>query len=181
MNDKIAAWEGARKFAAQFQGMLKGMEQLGQIGSIEQAGNEAATRLQALQEQHDALLNQIEDDKKAAANHLNKKRAEAEAIIDAAKKEADRIKSDAAAEATDWRAKTADEVKETRKSAQMHSEQAQLNAARLMKETDESLAEKRQTIIAHQQRIAELEPEIRSKQARLNEINQHLDQLRAKL
>ena len=119
MNEKLAAAEAAKRFAAQWSGLMKGFELLGNIGSLEQAQTDAQRRLEQLIEKELAARQKLEDavrthstaddlHEKAqkditallaeAGNTADEIRKQANKVLDNAREEAQRIVAKAQAD-----------------------------------------------------------------------------------
>lgn len=74
------AWEGARRFAAQFSGMIKAMERLQDISSVEQAVEEKRTLLDQATVQHRKFMDSAAAEKTAALADVEKAKQEATSL-----------------------------------------------------------------------------------------------------
>jgi hypothetical protein len=82
-NDARRAADDARKFSAQFGGLLKVADALGNVASVEQAAQEAEARLKAVKEaETQAIKDHEETKRKLAADHEDAlKRANADVAV----------------------------------------------------------------------------------------------------
>jgi chromosome segregation ATPase len=140
MSDKLQLLADARKFAAQFGAFVKAAEMLGAVGSIEQAEQEARSRLAAVEAEIAARRQAADGIEETAAARCAALRADADAYraakeaegnlaLSGAKTEADKIVSAASGEAAGLvAAAKAAALADTQASADARNELAALKA-----------------------------------------------------
>jgi hypothetical protein len=175
--EKMQAFQSAQKFGKQYPGLLEALQEWATLGSLEQAADEARSRLEAMRAEEQALKSAreaaaadidlktrqlIEDGERESAH----KRAVAAALVDEAKLEARRIVAAARARA----ASVAEEA-----DGRVADHESRLAAAKT------ELAALAARIDARSGELASLSAAVDEKQAQHDRFADLIAQLKAKL
>ncbi|HEY8837231.1 MAG TPA: hypothetical protein VIO16_06015 [Dehalococcoidia bacterium] len=176
MNDKIAQFAEFKRLAAQFRSLLAVSEMLAEIGSLEQAADEAGKRREALLEEERHLRERI-----AAAELDHTKRGEDVAVESdrkrsAARAEAEAILADARAEAAEMLRSGEAAVKGSRDAAS--EEAGRVDAA--IGARREAFFEIEAAIVDRRDKLKRLDAEVSAARTKHEEIEAHISALRAK-
>jgi chromosome segregation ATPase len=143
--EKMQAFQSAQKFGKQYPGLLDALQEWATIGSLEQAADEARTRLAALRAEEQALSSMLET-KAADAN------VAAKALIESAQQ--DRATKHAIATAL---------VDEAKLEARCIIEAARATAAQMEKDAHAQVAELQALIAAAKRDLAGLTERVETK------------------
>jgi chromosome segregation ATPase len=99
MNEELAAAEAAKRFSVQFSALLKGLELLGNLGSVKQAIVDHTARLERLKADHASVLSARDALRKKTEDELTKLRARSTVEINEKHKAADELVTKAAKDA----------------------------------------------------------------------------------
>lgn len=174
MNDKQQMFESARKFAAQFSGFMAACEELGKVGSLDQAADEATKRLAEINAEIEAAnaiasIAKAKQDSENAAS-LAKAQAEADGIVAAGK----RYYSEQVAAGDDARAKASKSAEKIVADATAEAEQLAVTTQANLLGSRKELAELTAKIADNTGALAKLTEATRSRQSVHDELTRSL-------
>lgn len=180
-NAKLQVVDKLKPFTPMLRALMDGMDELAKIGSIEQAGDEAQARVDRLAKQendHKARLGDIASSITAAQRELDAKATERETRT----REYDR---DLAALRARQQASLADEAAASRSAADEQARQIKLDAeakaAALLKAAKDEASQHEARASASREVLAATNAELVAAQGRHDELNRHIESMRAKI